>query len=298
MLWHMDWLQEAIYCPADGCYGVGEDYRDYILGQDIDPIDLAPVMDDIHYFYNQATMLGWELSSFCTWMSPIQVLSSMWNYEMTQKDWESLWKFCQEKYWYVRKVWNLVHTWVKATLQRWNMEKPEYLTIFIRVPNLIDIRIAQVWTKWYGVCSWYRWDSTYNRDRDDNGVVDGSKFWSTYGHAVPLYKGKKHIASVYDSYQGRKTNVYELKDIVKLRENNVYFPTGYILVPNPDNKLRQEIDKRRKEMNAEIAGHMATNSSQWHAMAQYPGIQPNDLQGIRSALAETNRMYRKITWLT
>lgn len=294
----MDWLQEAIYSPADACYGVGEDHRDYILWSDIDPIDLAPVMDDIHYFYNQATLLWWELSSFCTGMSPIQVLSSMWNYEMTQKDWESLWKYAQEKYWYRPQIGNLVQIWVKTAVNRWNTNKPEYLTMFIRVPNLIDMRVAQVWNKGYGVASWYRWDSAYNRDRDDNGVVDGSKFWSTYGHAVPTYKGKKHIAAVYDSYQWRRTNVYELKDIVKLRENDVFFPTGYILVPNPNNKLREEIDKRRKEMNGEIAVHMATNSSQWHAMAQYPGITASDLQWIRSALAETNRMYRKITGLT
>jgi hypothetical protein len=50
-------MADVIYNPVDACYGIGEDSRDFIMGSDLDVLSLAPVQDNIEFFYNQATLL-------------------------------------------------------------------------------------------------------------------------------------------------------------------------------------------------------------------------------------------------
>lgn len=283
---------EEIYSPVDALYGVGADERDFILGRDVNVLDLAPVQDDIHFFYNQYELLGGQLSHFCSGMSPIHTICSIYNYEMTQKDRESYRKYAQEKYGYKAGFGNLLQTGVLCAVNWWNGYFPTKKVTFLQIPELISMDVMLAWDKKYGVCTGYRGDSAYNRDRDDNGVVDGVRFGSNYGHGVPIFK--KKLPRVHDSFKGRKTNEYDLRDIGSLRRNGVYFPTAYIIVPDPDLQLKETILKARQQFLPKIEEHMTQNGIMRNEMGNYPEIGEHNLGEIRNALHNVNNIYRRI----
>jgi hypothetical protein len=55
-----------------------------------------------------------------------------------------------------------------------------------------------------------------------------------------------------------------------LRKNNVFFPTAYIIIPDPEHAIKNEILSARAKFLPQIESHMAINSEARHNMANYP----------------------------
>lgn len=271
--------------------GVGASNEDWILWSDID-ISKLPQLDKIYYHYNQAKLLGGKLRSFCTVMSPIQVLSSQFNYELDEDDFEDLREFARMEYWYQEWKGNYIKTGVECAVDRWNRKFPERRAIYLRV-NLLDDLIKEVRAKWYGVCWGYKWDRKYNLDRDDNAVVNGIDFWFTYGHAVPLYRDLDGI-EVHDSYKGRPTNVYGLQDLVWLRSNSVYYRSAYIIVADPNAALEEEIRKKKELFDKIMKGMEAQNSLMRHEIEKHPTATAEQKQEVKDATHKLNNAFRDI----
>jgi len=271
--------------------GFGESNEDWILGADID-ISKLPKLDKVYYYYNQWTLLGGKLRSFCTVMSPIQVLSSQFNYELDENDFEDLREFARMEYWYEEWKGNYIKTGVECAVDRWNTTFPEDRVIYLRV-NVLDPLVEEVWEKWYGVCGGYKWDRSYNLDRDDNAVVNGVDFWFTYGHAVPLYKDTDGI-QVHDSYKGRPTNVYGIENLEWLRQNSVFYRSAYIIVPDPNAELEEEIRKKKELFDSIMMRMEEQNSLMRHQIENHPTATDQQKQEVKDATHKLNNAFRDI----
>lgn len=293
----------------DSCYWVWADERDYIFWEDMSAIELAPKLDDTKYFYNQATLLWGKLRAFCTVMSPIHVLSSIFNYELTTEDWQDLWNYAQEKYWYREWVGNYVKIWVACACSRWNSKfKDKWReVVYFQIPELMSHDCWMAMSKWYAVCSWYGWDYLFNRDRDDDWVINWTEFKRVYGHAVPVWDENvkrntdiiyQHFGAfwdtVYDSYKWRKTNVFKLNNLQWLRNSWTFYPTAYIIVPDPQSTIRKEIEQKRLAINEKMNSNMGANSEMWHLIDQHPTATDRQKQELKDSLHRTNNAYRDI----
>lgn len=284
--------ETLLYEPVNACYWVWEDSRDFLFWTDIHISDLIPLQDLVFHEYNQARLLDWKLSSFCTVVSPIQILSSIYNYEMNDKDWEDLRAYAQAEYWYKPRKWHYIKTWVACACSWWNNKFKDKKILYIRT-QLLDLSIIEIRDKNYWVAWWFQWNSLYKKDREDNWIVDWVSFWPhTYWHAVPIYRQNKQV-QVRDSYKWRKTNVYWLRDLSWLRKNNVYYPSAYIIVPDPDNR-QDEIKKKKQRMDKAIDMHMTMNSQMREAIWDYPWITHIQRDTIRDWLHEVNDTYREL----
>lgn len=81
-----------------------------------------------------------------------------------------------------------------------------------------DYAIAK--NKWFSLMEWYGGNRTYNRDRDDNGVVDTND-WGTrsYWHARRSTSTDTRV----DNYSIRPTNVYRLPELgEKIKSGNIF----------------------------------------------------------------------------
>lgn len=106
----------------------------------------------------------------------------------------------------------------------------------------------------YSLCTSFNWDSSYQKDRKDNGRIDNSHTWPfTYWHAVCLIEreGKKFVK---DNYKGRKengyfTNIYEVvPEISTLRRDGCWQNFSYLIIQVKDEK-EEDIKRLNKMKN-------------------------------------------------
>ena len=79
---------------------------------------------------------------------------------------------------------------------------------------------------WYGVVSTYKWNHKYNKDRDDDAMVNWIEFWKTsYWHAIA-----RRQEGFNDTYPRRKVNRYNVAHIWELTENRYHYPSVYAII--------------------------------------------------------------------
>jgi hypothetical protein len=89
-------------------------------------------------------------------------------------------------------------------------------------------------SKWYTIATWHKGNSSYNIDRDDDGIL--IDWWvykpSTYGHANAqfVYSWDSRLMK-RDSYYWRSTNIYENKAQDKMIKEQRQFKRGFIFFP-------------------------------------------------------------------
>ena len=118
----------------------------------------------------------------------------------------------------------------------WNEKYPEHKLdyIAVRMDNPIFLRSLQ--NRNMLGCT-YKGNSAYNEDYQSDNILDWDQFWSpSYGHRTSLRftDGKIYIV---DSNNGKKYNIYEIKQFTKLVENSVYYPTFYLWVEDKENSI-------------------------------------------------------------
>ena len=267
----------------NGCIWLWEENTDYLLcWEEAEWLPELTIQDQIIYEYNQGT------TPHCTLYSAFWAVSDLFNYQFTQKEIDEMVEESykrgrlKDKWWYVKSAVDLVADyWNEHHSDLW---KVVYYRISLYDTELVD----KILTKNYTLCSWYKGNSSYNFDRDDNWILNWTTFWTwTYGHAVS-WIGREKRRFIKDNYKGRKvwkyfTNIYEVEHETKeLVSGWCYYGDAYLYTKVKD------LDRIKKlnEMKTLIQNWIGVNSELWHL---------SNSEYHKNKLHDMNKFYRE--WL-
>ena len=264
----------------NGCLWLGAENSDFLLtSSEVESLPELTEQDTKIFEYSQSG------TPHCTLYSAFGAVSDLFNYEFKQSEIDEM---VEESYkrgrikgewWYIKSAVNLVADY-------WNehhasLGKVVYYRISLYDTDIVD----KILTKNYTLCSWYRWNSKYNTDRND-GILNWTTFGtSTYGHAVSWLgrNGKRYIK---DNYKGRKswkipTNIYQVEHTPsELVSGNTYYADAYLYV-----KVNNEAEvKRLNEFKTNLLQTIELNSAMWHLSNE---------ENYKSILHYVNEQHRK-----
>lgn len=245
----------------NGCLGLWESITDYLLSwEQAEWLPELYEQDKKIFEYNQGG------SSDCTLYSAFGAVSDLFNYQWTSKEINEMidesykrgrikgnWRYVKSAVNLVADYWNAHHS---------NLWKVVYYRISLYDTELVD----KILTKNYTLCSGYKWNSKYNKDRDDNAVLNGTSFWSsTYGHAVS-WIGRNGNRYIKDNYKGRiswklATNIYRVEHTPKeLVSGGCYYQDAYLYTKVIDLEDIKRLNQIKTECNNCITSLWAI----WH----------------------------------
>ena len=268
----------------NGCYGLWDKPTDYKLTEWL--LDALPTLypqDEIIYEYNQANQ-EWSKKS-CTLFSPIWAISDLFNVEIPletikKRDNDSYSKGrMKDNWWYVA-------LWVEHIADEWNNSdfakkygKVAYYSIDLKDNELLK----WILEKRYSVCTGFNWNSTYNNDKNKDGILNWTSFWAyTYGHAVSAIWSTKYPQRIKDNYKGKKYNIYEVEH--EFSEIPCFFERWFVYTKVAEDALERV--KKLNEMRTKILNWIETNSELWHLSGS---------EYHKNRLHEMNDFYRE--WL-
>lgn len=231
-----------------------ENDNDYLLEGSIDTIvekiKRSKAGDDIIHMYDQHAE-AWSKSA-CTLFAPLSVISSLFNYKLSQEQLRSMRAYAKTL-WYVEGKWYDSWASTKVANDRWNKTFPEMQVIYFWTQRgSDDMYKALDHIKW--VTTGYRGNAKYNEDRRDGRLDGTSRGKDTYWHRTTLYKvGDKFLT--YDSSTNYK--IYELpKENHKKYKNRhnwvyVFFPSKDF---TPEEKKIFKENKFSLRRKARLAG--------------------------------------------
>lgn len=201
---------------------------DFILWSSIFSIDNLPEarknfwVDKIQF--NQ-TRIDYSWCVYHAWTWCIADESKLFNYTLFLETCNKL----KYKYGYHDHHWMYIYKGVDMVRNIHNKNNPK--------DRLISFRVKIGWKeffealkKWYSIHAGYQWNHQYNLDKNDDWILEKTKFWkATYWHSIRLTM-KNNKIYVVDNYFWIKYNIYEIPHIEKLVENNVFFWYWYIYV--------------------------------------------------------------------
>ena len=243
----------------NGCLWLWEKPTDYILTEWL--LDSLPTLydqDEIIFQYNQWANKR-SLKS-CTLFSPIWATSSLFNVEIPLsaiKEWND------ESYnhWRLKDQWRLVQKWVDFIVDCWNGSEfwKKYWNVAYYSIALKDYELMKkIHAKRYAICTWYQWNSTYNKDKND-WILEWTSRWSyTYWHAVQTIRSiNKNPARIQDNYYWTtKFNIYDVKH--KFNEIPCFYERWYVLT-----KVKEDNLERVKELNVFRTNALLTIETLW-----------------------------------
>ena len=229
----------------NGCLWDGHTDDDWkITWEMVDNLPELEIQDQIIFEYNQS----W--TPHCTIYSALWACSDLLNIEITQ---EQIDEAVEESYnrWRTPWEWRLVKEAVNLACDM--IYKRFWIKlVYYRINNRWDDEIKEVIEKNYSLCTSFNGNSSYQKDRKDNGRIDNSHTWPfTYWHAVCLIEreGKKFVK---DNYKWRKenwryTNIYEVvPEISTLKRDGCRQNYSYLIIKVKDDK--EEDIKRLNNM--------------------------------------------------
>ena len=246
----------------NGCLGTGEQDTDYLFSWEmLENLPELELQDTQIYEYDQS----W--TTHCTLYSAFGAVSDLFNYERTQKEIDEM---VEESYkrgrikwewWYIKSAVDLVADyWNENHAKLWRVV---YYRVSLSDTELVD----KILTKNYTLCSGYDGNSAYNKDRNDNVILNGTDFWTaTYGHAVS-WIGRNWKRYIKDNYKGRTnynnkpTNIYEVEHEPKeLVKSGCYMRNAYLYTKVDNLEEIKRLEKFKTAVNVAIE----LNSSIWH----------------------------------
>ena len=262
----------------DGILWVDSD-DDYLVGSITIPN--MELQDILIYEYNQ-----WK-SNDCTLYSALGCLWDLFNYKFTSEEIKEI-NDLSYKMGRVRGKGRWTFKWFKCVRNRWNNKYPDKTVKYFKM-NIDSEDFLKAISFGYSIGCTYKWNSKYNNDFKDDGIVQWKKFWlSTYWHATRVKKRKHnedHHIKVIDSYAWRKYNIYEIPNLLKLVDTGVFSSLAYMFIPDEriaktgrqlklevkleatkisNSELRQQLDKCKvnNEINMEAAEDLQRHLSE------------------------------------
>lgn len=252
------------------------EYDFMLAGADLPTLELQ---DDIRFQYNQYKRE--ETRQSCTLFAAACALGNVMNYQFKDSDFDELnqmsydmWR-SEWRWWYIFKAVDCVRT-------RWNNNMDRKALSFRTLA--FDQDWYQFMEKWYNGCTIYNGNYLYNRDRDDNWVVDWEAFTRTYWHAVATGRDW-NSARIVDSAKWRATNKYRLGNYQALIRNNVFLQAVYFFAEE------KAISKSKEQFMLE-ANIRVLEKAIWKTWRDIEGWQYK--LNNYSQLEEIQKLYEKI----
>ena len=120
-----------------------------------------------------------------------------------------------------------------------------------------DIR-EKLTAKWYRIVTWYKWNADYNRDRDDDGVVNKTHSPTTYSHLVRF----RSLKTIIDNYFWRRTNVYDNETVDSMIQKWLLHNRAYVYY-KPTEKIARTIEDWKQANKAYSEKMKATHDYMW-----------------------------------
>lgn len=241
------------------CLWWGEQTTDYLLCEGYE--DILPNLvqqDNIIFEYNQFNQ-QWSKKS-CTIFSAVGAISDLYNYEFSLDEIKKLDDMSytlgrvKDSGWYVQSA-------VKLVADYWNEHHKDLWEVaYYRIGKSDEDIIKAVLEKGYTLMTWFTGNWKYNKDYQEDSILNGTEFWSgTYWHAINVrnVKGKR---SCKDSAKGTDHNIYELEHT--LNQIKCYYSNTYVYVKVWENALNEV--KRLNEFRTNLLLAIETNSKMRH----------------------------------
>ena len=170
----------------------------------------------------------------CTIHGAMGAYSALTGYKFTLDERKTLWSEALARGvnpkvgWYINDAVDLVRNYVNDNLK---VKVCSYRINLGSFEHGVAMRLG------YSVITGYRGNALWKADRDDNGIINNTKFVdTTYGHCLHSnYSIGDEYDRVVDSYPARKTNLFSIPTAnwKQLVLNKVFFSTGYIYIVKP-----------------------------------------------------------------
>lgn len=235
---------------------VWEDVSDFLIEWEI---SLPPLLmqDKLRFAYNQNKKK--ERMSDCTLFWPMGALSDLKNMRFRDDEIEEIRELAKTRGKKDNKGW-YTQLWVKVVCDWWNSKNNDKV-LFFRIDLLSD-NFTDLITKNYTVITTLKGNSKYTKDKTDNGIINSTSFGNpTRWHCTDLFFNEGIY--VKDSFDWlSQTNIYKLENIKGLVDNSVFYPVGYVILPEENVKLSKEEIKKLTEFKNLIQGNIDSNSKQ------------------------------------
>lgn len=277
----------------NGCIAIWETDTDYLLtGEEAEWLPELIQQDDKIYEYNQS----W--TPHCTLYSAFGAVSDLFNYEFLQKEIDEM---VEESYkrGRIKWQWRYVKNAVDLVADYWNEHHSDLgKVVYYRISLYDTETVDKILSKNYTLCSWYNGNAKYNKDRNDNAILNWTSFpWATYWHAVS-WIGRNGKRFIKDNYKGRKswklpTNIYEVEHTpAELVKGQTYFSNAYLYVKVDNTEEIKRLEKMKTECNVTIE-HLGnlwhlTNEKNFQEVLHYTA------EKIRGKIKTCNEMLEKL----
>ena len=249
----------------NGCLGVGESDKDYVLCEwDSDLLPKLFKKDEIRFTYNQYKYERSYVS--CTIFAAVWMASDLTNYKFSYDEIKEIddTSYDNPDYAHIRKRWEwwYVSDAVNHIRKRWNknekLVKEYWKLASYRISKYSDELIENTINNLYTIDWNYCPTKEYNQDRQDL-MIDWKDFWyKTNWHSVDIVC-KDWQRSVKDSGSNDARNYYWLKH--KLSEITNYWQYFYVYTLVKEDNY-EEI-KRLNEFKTVLQNSIELNSKLW-----------------------------------
>lgn len=202
--WTESVIQELFEDDDDSLYGWAIDWvseTDWIMWEVVDPNELPKLtrnFDTAKIQYNQGK---WWSNNWCTVFAAMWAVSDLtwivWSeaqmkdvYNTAVKEWLD-----PKVWWFTHKAVDLVRKKAKELLGL----EINYATFEMSDAKLLN----SLADKWYSVVGWFKWNSNYNKDKNEDWIVTNIHKPTTYWHAI-----RRFWKRIIDNYFWIKWNVY------------------------------------------------------------------------------------------
>lgn len=247
----------------NGCFGLWARETDFILTEWL--LDALPTLyqqDEIIYQYNQWRQ-SWSTKS-CTLFSPIWAISDLFNVEIPMSV-AKVWDNDSYSNWRVKDSGWYVSFGVEHIVKEWNASeyaKKYWKAAYYSIDLKDDDLVKWILDKRYTICTWYKWNSNYNKDKND-WVLEWTEFWTpTYWHAVgAIWSTNKCPQRIKDNYyETSKYNIYDVSH--PFSELDCFYDRWYVITKVAEDCLEEV--KRLNEFRTNLIKTIELNSAMRH----------------------------------
>ena len=205
--------------------------HDYELSWDSWEIVLVAQRGEKSHYYNQR--LQPRTRNACVLYSVAWTISDLTWYKFSLEELLEIVNIAEKEYWWREDFWMSLPRWVDCVRNWWNKKFPDNKLTSYRI-YIGDEIYNKALSLWYTLSCSYLTSSWYNKDAEDNWIVDTptSKDWTLWWwHAVRIIENGK----IADNYDWRKKfNIYKNDKIETFTKEWMFRTPAYLIIKNKD----------------------------------------------------------------